>query len=113
MPISSYGHMLQEYYVDIARKNAAQRTVQRSGIETRQQALALCYSVRRKILNIFGPMPVRTPLCAETRGEINRKEYRIEKIIYQSRPGLLVTANLYLPKAPGKHPAVLGVCGHS
>jgi len=105
--------MLQEYYVDIARKNAAQRTVQRSGIETRQQALALCYSVRRKILNIFGPMPVRTPLCAETRGEINRKEYRIEKIIYQSRPGLLVTANLYLPKAPGKHPAVLGVCGHS
>ena len=38
----------------------------------------------------------------------------IEKLHFQSKPGLYVTANLYRPKVvKGKLPAVLYVCGHS
>jgi cephalosporin-C deacetylase-like acetyl esterase len=38
----------------------------------------------------------------------------VEKLHFQSKPGLYVTGNLYRPKkARGKLPAVLYVCGHS
>jgi cephalosporin-C deacetylase-like acetyl esterase len=38
----------------------------------------------------------------------------IEKLHFQSRPGLYVTGNLYRPKkASGRLPAILYVCGHS
>ncbi len=47
-------------------------------------------------------------------GVVEREDYLIEKLHYQSLPGLHVTANLYLPrKRQGKAPAVLYVCGHA
>lgn len=47
-------------------------------------------------------------------GTIERKGYRIEKLYYESLPGLRVTANLYLPQGvSGRVPGVLYVCGHS
>ena len=59
-------------------------------------------------------MPERTPLNARVVGTLDRPAYRIEKILYESRPGHHVTANLYVPKA-GKppYPGVLVPCGHS
>ena len=40
--------------------------------------------------------------------------YRIEKVIFESVPGLHVTALVYVPDAPaGPKPAVLVACGHS
>ena len=49
-------------------------------------------------------------------GTFERGDVVIEKLHYQSKPGLYVTANLYRPKAVGagaKLPAILYVCGHS
>jgi len=73
-------------------------------------------SVRRELLYMLGldPLPERTPLKAENKGTLERAEYRVEKVVYQSLPGLYVTGNFYLPK---KHvpplPAIIYVCGHS
>ena len=41
-------------------------------------------------------------------------DYTIENVIFESRPGFLVTANLYRPKAAatGKRPAILCPIGH-
>jgi len=40
--------------------------------------------------------------------------YKIEKIIFESRPNFLVTANLYIPKGRTfPRPGVVGTCGHS
>jgi cephalosporin-C deacetylase-like acetyl esterase len=61
-----------------------------------------------------GGEPERTPLNARTLGGFERDGYRVEKLVYESRPGLHVTANLYLPsrgKAP--FPGVLFQMGHS
>src|SRR5690348_4910272 len=60
------------------------------------------------------PMPPRTPLKPRMTGVLERQDYRVEKIVFESMPGLFVTGNLYLPtglKAPA--PAVVYVCGHS
>lgn len=65
------------------------------------------------------PLPERTPLEARVTGKLKRPSYDIEKIVFQSRPGLYVTGNLYLPHGTseqndtGGRPTILYVCGHS
>lgn len=109
-----YGHMLQEYYVSRVRAILAERRQLRAQVRTPAQLAALQRSVRRKVRQCFGPFPARTPLNARVTGVVERRDYVIEKVIYESRPGLPVTANLYLPRSGRpSFPAVLGACGHS
>jgi len=70
---------------------------------------------RRQVLWMLGiwPLPERTPLDATVTGTLDRGEFVVEKLHFQSRPHLYVTGNLYRPKAANvKLPAVLYVCGH-
>jgi cephalosporin-C deacetylase-like acetyl esterase len=46
-------------------------------------------------------------------GTVERPGYRIEKVTFESRPRLYVTANLYVPAGTGRRPAILGPLGHS
>ena len=70
--------------------------------------------VRDKIRECFGPTPEATPLNPRITGVVQRDAYRIEKIIFDSRPGFPVTANLYLPNhVQFPRPGVIGTCGHS
>jgi cephalosporin-C deacetylase-like acetyl esterase len=70
---------------------------------------------RRQLFEMLGldPLPERTPLEAKTTGTVDHAEFTVEKVVFQSRPGLYVTANLYIPKGlSGPAPTVLYVCGH-
>ncbi len=72
--------------------------------------------IRRQLLSMLGlePFPKRSPLKAAITGALSRPNYRIEKIVFQSLPGLYVTGNLYVPHSrSGPLPAVLYACGHS
>ncbi len=71
--------------------------------------------VRRRIRVSQGiwPEPTRTPLNTVIHGRVERDGYSVEKVYFESRPGLFVTGNLYRPKnAKGKVPAVLFAHGH-
>src|SRR6185436_9025965 len=71
--------------------------------------------VRRQILVAEGlwPMPTRTPLNAVVHGRVERPEYTVDKVYFESAPGFFVTGNLYRPKAPrGKMPGVMFAHGH-
>jgi cephalosporin-C deacetylase-like acetyl esterase len=74
--------------------------------------------LRRELLEMLGlwPMPEKTPLKATVTGTLERDAFVIEKLHFQSRPGLYVTANLYRPKVNGKQaekfPAVVLFVGH-
>ena len=71
---------------------------------------------RRQWLEMLGldPLPERTPLSATVTGVLDRGDYIVEKIHFQSVPGAYVIGNLYRPaKASGRLPAVLYLCGHS
>ncbi|MBN9658056.1 MAG: hypothetical protein J0H49_07750 [Acidobacteria bacterium] len=72
-------------------------------------------TVRAQVLSMLGldPLPSRTPLNARTTGILEREGYRVEKVVFESMPRLYVTANLYLPKAAGRVPVVLYLCGHN
>lgn len=71
---------------------------------------------REELRDMLGllPWPTRTPLQVQQTGTLDKGSYVIEKIAFQSLPGIYVTGNLYLPKEPkGKTPAIVYVCGHS
>lgn len=69
--------------------------------------------LRRRIEAAWGGFPkTPCPLEAKTLGVLKRDGYRVEKVIFQTRPGVWMTANAYVPDRPGKLPAVLGVHGH-
>ncbi|HNG33549.1 MAG TPA: acetylxylan esterase [Blastocatellia bacterium] len=109
-----YGHLLQEYFVARSREMMARRAKLREAIKTPAQVMKLRDEVRQKLRACFGAFPERTPLNARITGKVERDAYTIEKLIYESRPGYQVTANLYIPKnKTGKLPAVLAPCGHT
>jgi dienelactone hydrolase len=71
-------------------------------------------SVREGLIRSIGRTP-DTPcdLAPEILGTLKRDGYAIERLTFQSRPGVRVTANLYRPENPkGPSAAVLCVHGH-
>jgi dienelactone hydrolase len=72
-------------------------------------------NARRQLREMLGlePMPARSELKATVTGMVEKEDVVVEKIHFQSRPGLYVTANLYRPKQIRKPlPAILYTCGH-
>jgi dienelactone hydrolase len=113
-PLNRFPRMVQEHFVD--RVRAAERAgLQAKGaLKTRADAEAYVQAVRKKIQLCFGPFPEKTPLNARVTGKVERDAYTIEKVLFESRPGFLVTANLYLPHGKKeRRPGVVGACGHS
>lgn len=59
------------------------------------------------------PWPERNPLRSRVVGTVDKNDYRIEKVIFESQPGFLVNALIYIPKKlQGRAPAILSTIGH-
>jgi dienelactone hydrolase len=69
--------------------------------------------LRARFIEALGGLAVKTPLNARVTGTLRGDGFRVEKVIYESRPDHHVTANFYLPDGRGPFPAVLVPCGHS
>lgn len=119
-PLNRMPRMMQEYLVSrVVEVNRANRE-RIFALRSRKDALAYQDDLRRAMRRVFGRFPQGGParsaaaLKPEIVGTLQRDGYRIEKIIFESRPNFPVTANLYIPDGlTGPTPAVLGVCGHS
>jgi dienelactone hydrolase len=71
---------------------------------------------RKELFEMLGldPLPEKTDLKPVITGRVEHNEFTVENVHFQSRPGLYVTGNLYIPKNLEKAaPAILYVCGHS
>jgi hypothetical protein len=105
--------MLAEYFRQETKKLADACL---ADIKTLEEWEAKKGEYRRQLFEMLGldPLPERTPLEATVTGKIDHDEFTVEKLYFQSRPGLYVTGNLYVPKQrEGRVPAILYVCGHS
>jgi len=73
-------------------------------------------ALREKMVSRIGGFPERTPLKARVTGSVKRNGYRIENVLFESRPGMYVTGNLYLPdeaRFRPPYPAAIELCGHT
>lgn len=71
--------------------------------------------IRRCALEALGGLPEGgAPLNPRITGELKQERFKVEKVIFESRPGVHVTSSLYIPEDfAGPTPAVLFVCGHA
>ncbi len=112
-PLNRFPRMMQNYLLDQVAA-AHQRSVQaKAALKTKADAEQYVSHVQKSIAACFGPAPKKTPLDAEITGVLKRDGYRVEKVIFHSRPNFPITANFYLPNSQSKVPGVVGTCGHS
>ena len=105
--------VLTEWFGRIAARQLDKREAEIRSIHTKAQAEARKARTRELLLQSLNGLPdYKGPLHARVTGVLDGGAYRIEKLTYESLPHYVVTANLYVPKAPGKHPAVLFPLGH-
>jgi poly(3-hydroxybutyrate) depolymerase len=85
-------------------------------IKTAQDWAAHRDSYRKQLFDMLGldPMPEKTDLHATVTRRTEAEEFTVENLHFQSRPGLYVTANLYIPKGLTQPaPTILYLCGHA
>uniref|UniRef100_A0A7C2P2I2 Acetylxylan esterase n=1 Tax=Schlesneria paludicola TaxID=360056 RepID=A0A7C2P2I2_9PLAN len=72
--------------------------------------------LRRQVLVACGlwPMPARPPVNASIHGKVERDDYTVERVSFESHAGLYVNGSLYRAKGPAdqRRPAVLCPHGH-
>jgi cephalosporin-C deacetylase-like acetyl esterase len=98
----------------IAGKRLAERAQTVARIQTRAAYDQRKAQVRAKILELIGGLPEhRGAVAVKEFGSLTGDGFRVEKLAYESLPGLWVTANLYIPASGGgPFPAVLLAPGH-
>ncbi len=87
----------------------------KDGLRTVEEARAWQEHIRKTALDAIGGLPSSdSPLAPRVTGELKGEGFRVEKVIYESSPGVEVTSALYVPDGlKGRTAAVLFVCGHS
>jgi len=104
-----------QWTLDVAQAQLAARSATISAIQNVGAAEIRKTQVRSQMLNLLGGLPdYAGPLNAQTTGFIDQGAFRIEKVLFDSMPGIRVSANLYVPQSsgPGPFPAVLLQIGH-
>ena len=108
-----------QYQTELAWREDGKRMRVWDGIRTEQDLLRVQKEIRQKLLTMLGGLPTtRTPLHPHVTGRIEMDGFHIEKLIFESLPGVYVTALLYVPDEhnSGEHtklPAVLVPAGHA
>ena len=122
LPVAPSGPQITpylEYQTESAWRKDEKRIKAWAGIRTEQDLLRVQNEIRQKLLTMLGGLPTtRTPLHPRITGRIAMDGFHIEKLIFESLPGVYVTALLYLPDDHNggeyaKHPAVLVPAGHA
>ena len=107
------GDVLLSNYFRMETAQVADRCL--AGIQDIEGWKARRGTYRQELFEMLGlaPLPEKTELKPVVTGRVEHELFTVEKLHFQSRPGLYVTANLYLPRhVPKPAPAILYLSGH-
>ena len=114
MQFSDVDNSLYHYYSDKAFKDLDKREVEISTLKTKADWKARQEKVKKLFSKVIGKFPEKTPLNAKINGAVQRDNFRVEKIIFESQPNFYVTAAMYIPNnLKEKTAAIIYTCGHS
>jgi dienelactone hydrolase len=110
----NYPRCLPNYLRRLASAAREKRDAELARIVTTQAVRDRQHWVRKTLLDLIGAFPEKTDLNAKVVGSSERQGYRLERVVYESRPKLYVSANLYIPTTGRPpYPGVLFQLGHS
>ena len=105
--------MLMSYLAAKINALAAKWDQKRALITTAAEVEARNAYVREKVLLMLQGFPKKNPLNPVTTKVMQRDGYRVENVMFQSRPDFWVTGNLYIPTiGKGPFPGIISPCGH-
>ena len=114
LPDRDLSSMVFDHIIELAEPLFEQASNQKRHITTPEDVLARQKYVRETFTTLIGGFPERMPLNPRRTGILDRDGYRVEKILFESRPDFYVTANLYVPeKCAEPAPGILVPCGHA
>src|SRR5215469_4429665 len=99
-----------------AKMNEARsrRLAEMSAMQTEAAVRARIEKIRSTVWKLIGGPFEKTSLKPQIIGTIDRGAYRIEKVIFESRPEVFVTANLYIPNQHRPpYPGIIHPLGHA
>ncbi|MCE5346529.1 MAG: acetylxylan esterase [Bacteroidales bacterium] len=108
---SLYHHLTDQAYVFLAKRESEIAKI--NSLDDWQQRQKW---IRETLLDVVGPFPEKTPLNAKITRVINKDNYKVEHIIFESQPGFYVTSSMFIPlalKKRSKAPAIIYCSGHS
>src|ERR1017187_5232512 len=106
--------MLYKFLLAEAQKHFDARKKLVASLKTPDEIQKRQRDLKAKFIEAIGGLPEeKSPLNAKVVGTLKADGFRVEKIIYESRPDHHVTANFYIPDGKGPFPGVLVPCGHS
>ena len=108
--------MMKNYLFEQVREAEAAWRADYEARKTPEQIEAYQKRLKEEFIARIGGFPERNPLNAQVVGKLDRKGYRVEKIVFESQPEHYVTAALFLPdpeRFPPPYPGVAVPCGHS
>ena len=106
------GTLLDTAVDEVVRRDRAIERAWRA-VKSEADLVARRDQLREAMSRAIGAFPERCDLDARVLGTVERKDYRVEKVLFASRPNHHVTAHLFLPsKGKKPHPAILMPCGH-
>jgi Acetyl xylan esterase (AXE1) len=108
---SLYHHLTGQAYALLKERAEKTSSINNlAGWQLRQK------EIRQTLEEIGGPFPEKTPLNPRITRTIEKKNYRVEHIIFESQPGFYVTSSLYIPsglKRKVRAPAIIYCSGHA
>src|SRR5579872_5453130 len=108
-----YPDMLLAYLSKEMNALAAKWDRERDKLRTAADIEARNRFVRGKFREMIHGLPERTALNPSVVRTTDRDGYRVENVMFESRPDFWVTGNLYVPTTgTGPFPAVISPCGH-
>jgi hypothetical protein len=116
-----YGHeefrnaetMVREYLRKLRDASESEREKLIRSVKTPVEMNKYQAETRERLKAIVGDFPTRMPLNAKVVSRLDRGDYAIENVIFDSRPRYYVAANIYAPKrTQAKFPAVIAPVGH-
>ncbi len=105
--------MMRNYLRNLTHQRLDERLKEIETLKTAEQLIPYQKRLQQFFLQNIGGPPPQSPLNAKVTGHHDYTDYSIDNVTFESQPGFIVTANLYLPKTKGPHPGVLLPCGHS
>ena len=99
-------------YLEFVRQQADARIAAYPAVSGMDEWTARRSEIRAALARAWGAWPEPPPLEPRILGTIEREGYRVEKLIFQTLPGVWMTANAYVPARSGPRPAILHVHGH-
>ena len=106
-------NMLESYLVRKLTRIAEKWDRKRDLLRTAGDVEARNAFVREKLLLMLSSFPERNPLRATTVKVAQKDGYKVENVMFCSRPDFWVTGNLYVPTSgSGPFPGIISPCGH-